>query len=200
MLEPGKWLVRVKNVAFKGNDGGGSPQLAIYFEDDVGESITWYSSLGVTKDGSFSQAGCDYAMKQLRAMGWDAEKNEYGFERLAPEDVTQSPIFDVECEIVVVAETFEGKSRIKVKFINDPNDPRRGGGLGERMEASAAQTFSERVRAGLRQSGKSVPTPSRTPQPAPRSRPTEEFSEETLARARAAGVNSNESAPDDIPF
>lgn len=179
MLQPGKHMVRVKNCGFQPEKDGRPPQLSIYFEDEVGESISWYSSLGFVKDGSFSLAAFDYACNQLKGLGWDPDANNFAFEVLAhPES---SPIFDREAEIVVVNEPFDGKDRIKVKYVNDPNDPRRGGG--ERMDSAAAKTFADKLRVSLAKAGRSVPV-GRTAAPKP-----------------AAPAQTSQNFPnDDIPF
>src|SRR5688500_17018420 len=98
MLQPGKHLVTVRNCGFKPAQETFPEQLAIYFEDDAGEGITWYHALGFTKEG-FSKAAFKYACDQLRGLGWDAEANELKFEMLG--DPATSPIFGVQCEIVV---------------------------------------------------------------------------------------------------
>lgn len=152
MLQPGKHFVRVKNCGFQPERDGYPAQLSIYFEDETGESISWYSGLGFKKDGTFSLAAFDYACNQLRGLGWDPDANNFAFEVLAHPET--SPIFDREAEIVVVNEPFEGQDKIKVKFINDPNDPRRGGG--EKMEPAAAKTFADKLRRSLTQAGRSV--------------------------------------------
>ncbi len=156
LLPPGTHAVRVVNTGFTGDDPQGRAQLTVYFEDDAGDHITWYSALGTLKDGGFSDKAFKFACDQLRCLGWDAEKNAYAFEALGEDS---SPIRGVDCEIVVVEETYEGKTHTKVKWINDPN--RRGGV--ERMAPEAAKSFGDRIRKHL---GVKGPVTTGKPKPA----------------------------------
>lgn len=182
MLGPGKHRVVVQNAGFVGSGADGRPQLSIYFVDDVGEGIAWYHSLGVLKDGGFSQASCDFACDQLRALGWDANERGFAFEELGEQN---SPIVGREAEIVVVSDTFDGKTHTKVKYINDPNRPRAGA---ERMAPEQATSFLDRVRSELRKAGKAVPQAS-APRPVPAS-----------ASPKAPPINQPLDNYDDIPF
>lgn len=155
MLGPGTYDVVVRNASFNGK--GDVPQLSIYFEDEMGESITWYHSLGYKKDGTFSEASFKFAADALRNLGWDAEARQYRFEELGAED---SPLIGRHAEIVVQDEVYEGKTRTKVKWINDPTRPRGGA---ERMEPDAAKSFADRLRTSL---GKAAP-PAKPKPPAP---------------------------------
>lgn len=161
MLQPGTHRVKVTNVSYSQREGS-PPQLAIRFEDDMGEGISWYHALGYLKDGSWSEKSFQFAADQLKNLGV-ALNSDTDFVALGQPDV--SPLMGVECDIVVVNETYEGETRTKVKYINDPN---RAPG-GERMEASAAQSWQEQLRAKLRAAGKGPtgPAPARkAPAPA----------------------------------
>lgn len=161
MFAPGKYLVTVKNCGFQPSKDNKPPQFSIYFEDDAGEGMAWYSSLGFVSGGEFSMPAFDYACNQLKGLGWNAEERNYAFEELA--DPETSPIFGREAEIVVKADTYEGVTRSKIKFINDPNAPRVGG---ERMDVGSAQAFADKLRDQLRKNGKSVPaSPGARPRP-----------------------------------
>jgi hypothetical protein len=151
MLEVGKHLVRVTNVQFTAGGEGRTDQLAIRFEDETGEGISWYSTLGWKKDGSYSQSGAKYALDQLANLGWNAEAQNFDFETLGAPDV--SPIMGREAEIVVVDEPYNGKSQIKVKWINDPTAPRASANA---MDAGAAKTFAQRTRDAMRKAGFAV--------------------------------------------
>lgn len=194
MLEKGKHHVTVKNCGFTPGKDGKAPQLSVHFEDENGEGITWYTSLGLVKDGTFSAKGFDYAVKQLAGLGWDAEANAYQFEALASPE--QSPIFGVEAVIVVVDELYEGKTTTKVKWINDPNRPTPGM---ERMDAASAREFGDKVRLALAGEGRNVPAVSRRPLPM-REPQVDEFPPTTLEKAKAAGVSAGPAEFDDIPF
>ena len=143
MLQPGTWMVKVVRCGFIGEDADGRAQLSIYFEDETGDGITWYSALGTLKDGGFSEKSFKFGCDQLKALGWDAEKEKWAFEALGTDD---SPLLGREAEIVVVAETYDGKERIKVKYVNDPNRPKMGQ---ERMAPDQAKRFADRLRSHL---------------------------------------------------
>ena len=147
MLQPGTHAVRVVNCGYTPPRDGRHPQLVVTFEDDGGESINWYSTLGFTKEG-FSIAAFDFAARQLAGLGVTIDIDT-DFPALGQPDV--SPLFNREGQIVVVNEPYDGKDRIKVKFINDPNRPRGGG---ERMEPDAAATFAAQLRAALVTAGR----------------------------------------------
>lgn len=195
-MQPGKYLVRVKNCGFQPPKDGRPPQLTLYFEDDRGEGISWWSSMGYLKDGGFSMPAFEFGCNQLAGLGWDAAARNFAFEELA--DPATSPIFDREAEIVVVDEPFNGESKIKVKYINDPDRPRGGG---ERMEASDSKAWAESIRQKLREQGKSVPTSTTAfrPTPTPPVKP-QDFSAEDIQKAKDAGVGSEPINLADVPF
>lgn len=143
--------VTVKNCGFQPIKDGKPPQFAIYFEDANGDSITWWTTLGYIKDGTFSMAAYDFAADQLRGLGWDDVKQNFAFEELA--DPATSPIFERAAVLVVVNEPFNGVDKIKVKFINDPG---RVPGGGERMDATTASQFAGMLREKLRSAGRPV--------------------------------------------
>lgn len=170
MIGPGRHRVAVSAIWFAEPLSGKKEQLAIRFVDAAGDTITWYTSLGCLKDGSFSQKALDFACDQLEGIGWKAAERGYQFEEL----VTMPELIERECEIIVAAETYDGTTRNKVKYINDPN----GGRIrGDQMAPEAARTFAERVRQGLMASGTPIMPPTTVP-----------------AFAKAP------EAPDDIPF
>lgn len=163
-LPVGRHNVRVKNCGFVPPKDGKLPSLTIYFEDEFGEGISFYTTCGFKKDGTFSSEAFDILAKQLTNLGWNPDENNFAFEVLA--DPETSPIFNRDAVIVVKDEPYEGKSQLRVKGIYDPNNPVGG----ERMDAATAQTFAETLRAKLRASGRSVqsarpaaPKPAATP-------------------------------------
>lgn len=194
MLEVGKHMVKVANHRFVESPSG-PKQLSIYFEDATGEGIAWYHTLGWKKDGTYSFAAYKVAEDSLKNLGWDAEAAAYQFEKL---DGTNA-LVGRECEIVVAEHTWEGKTRVEVKYINDPSRPRAGG---ERMDPAASMSFAERTRQALRQNGKTIPASRPVPRPAPLpiGEHSPSFSETDLERARAAGAGDPIPGVDDAPW
>lgn len=187
MLCVGRHAVRVANHQFTTPPGGGPKQLSIYFEDEMGEGIAWYHALGWKKDGTYSVESYKVAEDSLLNLGWNAEAENYQFEKLDGTGV----LVGRSAEIVVVDEPWQGQSKIKVKYINDPNRPRAGV---ERMDPAESMSFAERTRAALRAAGRSV-TAARPSVPKPQAT---QFSNEDLARARAAGAHND--PLDEAPF
>ena len=163
-------MAKVVRTGFIGEDADGRAQLSIYFEDiETGEGITWYSSMGTLKDGGFSDKAFKFGCDQLRGLGWDAEKERWQFEALGGDD---SPLVGREAEIVVVNEPYDGKDRVKVKYINDPNRPKMGQ---ERMAPDQAKRFADRLRSHI---GVRAPAATAKKPPAPKPAPTGMVDEE----------------------
>lgn len=152
-MRKGTYLARVVGCWLTEPKSGRDPQLAIQFENEFQERLTWYGNLGWTKTG-FNRQSFDIDMKTLAALGWDAPAHGYELELLT--DASVSPIFDKEAEIVVVEETYEGKTNPKIKYVNDPNKPRPGT---ERMAPETARVFGTKLREQLARSGAKVEPP-----------------------------------------
>jgi len=118
-----------------GRTGTGIEQIAVQFADDQGHGDTWY--------GFFTDNAWPVLEKALReGLGWDPKEHDFQFSELADPNLFTGR----ECEIVVQPDTYEGKTRNKIAFING-----EGGGLAmkERMSAEEVDTFSRRMRAKL---------------------------------------------------
>lgn len=178
MIGPGRHRVAVSAIWFAEPLSGKKEQLAIRFIDGAGDTITWYNPLGCLKDGSFSQKALDFACEQLEGIGWKAAERGYQFEEL----VTTPELIGRECEIIVAADLYDGKTRNKVKYINDPN----GGRIrGDQMAPEAARTFADRIRFELMKTGTTIMPP---------------VSAVSTTSFPLPGKTANEIPLDDIPF
>lgn len=127
----GRHRVRVTATALAETKNG-TGQIVVGFEDNEGNSISAYL---FTSDKAW-----EYTAEKLKVLGWDPVANGYRFEDL---NLDPSPIAGNEVDIVTEEEQFEGKWRMKVKWINAP-------GLGvERMQPAQASSFAETLRARL---------------------------------------------------
>jgi hypothetical protein len=133
----------------------GTEQIALVFaltgegyEDQQG---TWF--------GYLSDAAAKYALASLRAAGWTGD------------DISETPlpgVGDVECEVVIENEEYEGKTRSKIQFVN------RVGGVVLKTPMTDAQrkSFAARMKsaavASRQENG--VAAPKTATKPAPKSR------------------------------
>jgi len=103
----GKFRARARSASLCESKNG-TPQVAVVFEvsDDAhkGESITWY--------GFLTPAAMKRTLEGLRYTGWRG--NDLG---------DLSGIGDAECEIVVQGEEWEGRTTLKVRWVNSPWKP-----------------------------------------------------------------------------
>lgn len=127
----GKHRVRVTATALAETKTGVG-QIVVGFEDSDGNTISAYL---FTSDKAW-----EYTAEKLKTLGWDPRENGYMFEEL---NADPSPIAGNEVDIVTEEEEYEGKRRMKVKWINAP-------GLGvERMQPAEAATFAMTLRNRL---------------------------------------------------
>ena len=165
----GRHRVRIASTGLGESPKTKSEQIIITFEDvaDDYNTITAYLAT--------SEKAWPYTEKSLINCGWDPTFRGYLFEELNEDP---SPIAGNEVDIVTEEEEYEGKRRMKVKWINAP-----GAGI-ERMEPAEAQSFAERLRARLL-SGNAQPKRNGNAQPATEYRP--KFEDSTVGE-------------DDLPF
>lgn len=131
----GKHRVRVTATALAETKTGVG-QIVVGFEDGDGNTISAYL---FTSDRAW-----EYTAEKLKTLGWDPRENGYRFEDLNTEP---SPIAGNEVDIVTEEEEYEGKRRMKVKWINAP-------GLGvERMQPAEAASFADKLRRRLLNGG-----------------------------------------------
>lgn len=194
VMDVGKWLCEVVEHGFS-KARTGSSQLFVVFKNEHDDEITWYSTMGVKRDGTISEKALEIMFSQLSNMGWDAAENGW--------DMT--PLGEGEClignqaQLVVRDEVYQGVTRRKVKYINDPN---RGGGERESVSGSDAYALMERIRQAAHTSGIASASRaasngaqrSRAQPPTPR-REKSAPSGEPWAGASSAGIDY-----DDIPL
>ena len=156
--------------------GTGKEQLAITFEDEEGNRITWY--------GYFTEKTIDRTMETLAILGWDAEKYDHRIASLHDTDI----LVGAEAEIVVEAEEYEGRTRHKVRWVNAVG----AGGAQDPLSAGEAADFSERMRAAFITA--KGPQPNRAPRQAP---PGAALDRKPVKPAPSGGGGGPD---DDIPF
>jgi len=123
----GTHKARAKEWAL-GHASSGKEQVAILFEitqgEHAGKSITWF--------GYFTDATCDRTLDSLRYCGWEGD-NLAALDGLGANEV----------EIVIEPDTYEGKTRDRVKWVNRPARL----ALREQMSPAAAANFAANMRA-----------------------------------------------------
>jgi hypothetical protein len=138
MIPAGKYLAKITGATF-GVSSNGNEQIAVQFEiadgDQAGQSIAYV--------GTFTDAAIEYTTEALRATGWEGD------------DLAEIPDLAVAgklgpCEIVVQHETYEGKQRARIRFVN-----RVGGGRfkfkeGTELQGGELKSFAARMKSAFR--------------------------------------------------
>lgn len=168
-LGKGRHLVNVIDHVL-GKSGTGTPFVAVQFESEVqiGDRITWY--------GYLTDAAFERTVASLQILGWDPAEHNGLMTSLNGTGILKG----APAEIVIDEEQFEGKARMKVKWVNSPG----GGGLGGAMEPADAQSFAESIRFKILSAAK--PRPSSKAGPA--------------RQAAVAGGRPLSQPDDDLPF
>ena len=140
ILQPGEYRARAVKGAL-GVSQNGNEQVGVEFEliEVPGQHITWY--------GTFTDAAFDIAMRGLRSAGMTGDDlSDFSWVEKAPEVM-----------LVVDHETYQGKTKVKVKFINSL------GGLAMKkpLEGVEARSFAERMRAKVLLFNQGQPPPKR---------------------------------------
>lgn len=156
-----------------GHSSNGTEQIAVLFDyvDSEGpQTITWF--------GYFTEAACDRTIEALRYCGWEGDD----FGRLEGLDKN-------EVELVLENDTYEGKTRLKVQWVN------RLAALALKapMDSNQIAAFAARMR------GKAVA--SRQKMAAPRTQQQPGRTPANNSRS-APGYDHGPEAPfdDDIPY
>ncbi len=136
--------------------------------DHVGEKLTWFGFFKTPKSSSI-------AIKALRMMGFKGD--DFGA-------ISEQELNSV-VSIVVGHDEYDGKTRAKVQWVNDPN-----GGQGFKMAKTMDKTSMRRFAAEMKQAVKSVPeSDGEKVQPI-----------SSVQKGRIEGRTEQEIANDDIPF
>lgn len=112
-----------------GTTSKGGEQVAVTFQlpDSENETIVWR--------GYFTEKSTDITFKALRAMGWQGD------------DLADlSSIEGHEASLTIEPEEYEGKTFLKVRWVN----PISGPVLKEQMAPDAAKAFAARMKARIR--------------------------------------------------
>lgn len=108
--------------------GGGDPQVFVRLETSNGDHIDWYLGFKTEKAEKF-------AIKSLRSMGWRGSD----LSRLAAEDLPNT------VDVHIEPDTYNGVTRLKVKWVNGPDDAP----MVKPLDQAKAMTFAERMKAKI---------------------------------------------------
>ena len=161
---PGRYTATVESAEL-GQSEKGTPFLALLCKTDQGEELNAYLYL--------SDAAVERTVKTLR----EVFAFDNSFESVV-QQVTGKP-----CSIVVEAEEFEGKTRMKVKWVNTV-----GGSAGKPLEN--AGTLLAQLSAKAKRIPAAAPAATRTAAPAARPAPS----------AKPAPAPKPADVDDDVPF
>lgn len=132
---PGTWKAEVLAAGLTSSPNKGTPQVAIEFKllegPDAGGRITHYAAI--------TEKRLEYTVKELRACGWSGDDL----------DDLSSVVAGTPVDLVLAEEEYEGKTRTKVAFINEPG--RMAGGPAPK---GVGQAWRDRIRALSGASGK----------------------------------------------
>lgn len=160
-----------------GRSSKGTPHVAVLFENEEGEHITWY--------GYLSDAALEYTLATLAVLGWDPIENDARVDTLNGTEL----LVGAQADLVIETEEYNGEHRPKVKWVNRP-----GGGLGEGMAAEDANAFAVSLRQKILSAQR--PKPNAAPGAA---KPAAKPAARTPARA-GAGSRPLSQPDDDLPF
>ena len=123
----GRYRAKATEVDLRVSKNGNDMVIANFYIEDERCSLPWSHTFGSTK-------AANEAIRSLRAMGWRGT------------DITDlSGATDNEVELKVEMETWEGKKRAKVKYVDVPGKGIRG----EPMDAARKASFAERLKGQI---------------------------------------------------
>ena len=145
---PGRYTATIENAEL-GQSEKGTPYLSLLCKTTEGEDLTAYLYL--------SDAAFERTTKTLREV--------FGFDNNFEAVVAQ--VTGKECSIVVEAEEYEGKTRMKVKWVNAV-----GGGSGKPLENAESlltqlSARAKRIPAAAPAAARTAPVAARPARPAP---------------------------------
>lgn len=124
MLNPGTYKARAVSAALEKSAQKGTEQVNVTFRTESGETIHWI--------GFFTEKTQARTIESLMLCGWNGD-----------DFATFAGVDKNDVNIVVEHEMYEGKSRARVAWVNDPNRPVGG----KPMEQAEVMSFAERMRA-----------------------------------------------------
>ncbi len=127
MIEAGTYRARGLTAAL-GETKNGNEQVGVQLEllDHEGQSITWY--------GYFTEKTTDSTLKALRTLGWQGS------------DLSDLTGVDAnEVQIVIERETYEGKERARVRWINSTG----GLAMQSQLAPDKAKAFAARMKGAV---------------------------------------------------
>lgn len=138
-LKPGKYFAIAKAARFGNSETAKkTPGVAVDFEITQGES----KGQKITYVGWFSGGATEYTFQNLVKAGYN--------------EALDNPLQNAkEVEIVLEEETYEGKTRTKVKYINEPG--KGGGKFAEASPTSLGFDLKQMMASARAQLGQSAP-------------------------------------------
>lgn len=149
VIPAGRYTGKIVEYAITKRDGQSSPELQVQFEFDV----PGVGKRKLTSYKYFTDKGRKYALQQLAVLGLRGNdpgvlvENHYGSGYLDEES---------EFEVEVIQETYQGKTKNKIGWINRP-----GAGGVAKVEGSAADSLKSQLgdlRGGMVQARKDTST------------------------------------------
>ena len=146
---PGRYTATVETAELGQSEAKGTPYLSLLCKTAEGEELTAYLYL--------SDAAFERTTKTLREV--------FGFDNNFETVVAQ--VTGKECSIVVEAEEFEGKTRMKVKWVNTV-----GGSAGKPLENAGTllaqlSAKAKRIPSAAPAAARTAPVAARPARPAP---------------------------------
>lgn len=174
-----KKRARAINAAV-GKASTGTPQIAIEFEllDEAG---------GITYYGPLSDAAFPYTMKAIRTAGFEGDDLS-DLSSLTAEDAP-------EVVLVIGPEEYNGKTTLKVKFINSAG----GLALKDALQGDELSAFARKMKGKIAAYDRSAGAPPRA-QRRPTPPTPQDDGEHDPDRLEARAHEETGEGPDDIPF
>jgi hypothetical protein len=153
IMDVGRHTAHVTSAEL-GTTSTNKTQIAVGFENEDGQHITWY--------GYFTPAALPYTVEKLEACGW----NRAATDNDICAALDSGALIGTEVRITVELETGQdGKDRHKVSWINKPGS----GGVANPLDAAEAKSFAEDLRGMIiAEMGPGEPRPEEPDDPAGR--------------------------------
>lgn len=198
-IDLGRWPVTIIEHGFS-EASTGTPQMFVVFENEHGDQITWYSTMGMRADGSVSEKAMEFFVKDCRTMGFDPRDHGGDVTVLRPGGGVS--LIGNQVAIVVEDETYNGKTIRRVKWVNPLNNR-------QELNPTERRDLFAKIKAAMHTGGhmdkgpRSAPPPrvdveKREPAPARRD-PAPQQRQTYVPPEHRQGIDYG-AVPDDIPF